>query len=49
MFEFIQVPQRNDAMLTSAEVKEHRGKVAEAMDKELRTWVKLICVSRKKQ
>ena len=40
-----QVVQRDDALLTPSEVKQHWKQVAEAMDKELRAWVKLGCVS----
>merc|ERR1712037_824241 len=42
-----QVIQRDDALLTAAETKERWTEVSAAMDKELRTWVKLGCVSRK--
>ena len=41
------VAQRDDALLTPQELKDNWKQVVEAMDKELRTWVKLECVSRK--
>ena len=41
--------QRDDAIFTSADVKEHWGEAAEAIDKGLRTWVTLGCVSRKQR
>ena len=42
-----QVALRDDATLASAEVKERWKDVVAAIDKELRTWAKLGCVSRK--
>ena len=44
-----EVTQRDDDLLIPSEVKEHHKEVEAAMLKELHTWAKLNCFSRKKR